>query len=229
MKSFADRELLARRARISSIASMGGMLILLAGVAIPMWAPEYSNYSMYMIIGGFAISNIGIFFANRWVKKPRPEDVLDEALKKLNNQNACYHYLLPQEHVLLTPSGVVVMETCTLDGKFTYRNGKWRQQFTVSRALRFFVEETLGDPIAQALADAKTIQALLAKHISEAVPVDGMVVFTSPRAEYEAKDPPIPVVQPDKLSKRLPQHPKLLVEVVEQVRAVLDQAAGLDK
>ena len=229
MKSIADRKLLARRARIAHIGSLGGMVILLGGVAVPMWLPEYSGASPYMIVGGFVISNIGIYFANRWVKKPRPEDVIDDSLKSRNNQYVVFHYLLPQEHVLVTPGGVVVLETCALDGKFTYRDGKWKQSFSMSRALRFFVEETLGDPIAEAQAGAKTIRELIAKHMSDAVPVDSMVIFTSPRADYEIENPPIPVVQPDKLGKRLPQRPKLPADVAERLREVIAEAAGFDE
>jgi len=229
MKSYADRKALARRASLANIASLGGMGVLLAGVAIPLWMPAYYSATPYMLVGGFIISNIGIYFANRWVKKPRPEALIDEELKSRNNQFAVYHYLLPEDHVLLTPGGVVVLEICTLDGNFSYRDGKWKQKFSMSRAMRFLVEEGLGDPIAQAQAGARRIRALIAEKVDGEVPVDSLVMFTSPHADYEVESPPIPVIQPDKLSKRLPQRPKLPDTVTAQVKAALDEAARVDK
>ena len=229
MKSYADRPLLARRARFANVASLSGMGILLGGVALPLWLPQFTNISPYVIVGGFIVSNIGIYFANRWVKKPRPETLIDEALKGRNNQYAVYHYLLPEDHVLATPSGVVVLTICALDGHFTYQDGKWKQRFSLSRALRFLVEETLGDPIAEAQAGATKIHDLIAASIQDEVPVDSVVIFTSPQASYEVVEPPIPVIQPENIAKRLPQRPKLPAEVAERVRQVLDEASGVDK
>ena len=96
----------------------------------------------------------------------------------------------------------------------------------MSRMLRFFVEESFGDPIKQAQDGAKNIAELLSD--VGPVPVDSMVVFISPHAEYEAEDPPIPVVQPEKLAKRLPQHDKLAPEVLEKVREAFDEAARVE-
>jgi hypothetical protein len=226
MKSITDRQALARKATTANILSFGGMIILLAGVSIPTWAPQYADYSMGIVIFGFAIANIGIFLANRWVKRPRPEDVLDYVLRTRNNQHRIYHYLLPHDHVFLTPTGVVVLEVCALEGSFRYRNGKWHRKFSMTRMLRFFVEESLGDPIKQAQDGAKAIAELLSDVAP--VPVDSMVVFISPHAEYEAEDPPIPVVQPEKLGKRLPQHDKLPPETLDKVREALDEAARVE-
>lgn len=229
MKSIADHVVLGRRATLAHTASLGGLLVLLGSVGVSMWFPTQTTLVPILLTAGAAISMVGIYYANRWVKKPRPEDTIDTALKSLSNQHRCYHYLLPEDHVLLTPGGVVVLEVCNLEGRFTYRDGRWKQRFTPSRALRFFVEETLGDPFATAQEGARAIRELVARHVSESVPVDGMVVFTNPLAEYEVEKPPLPICQPQKLTKRLPQRPKLPPEVIAQVQEVLDIAAKLSE
>jgi len=233
MKSIADTHKLDRRARIAQALSFGGMLLLLAGVVLLFWKPEpISNatpLAEVLLFSGFIIANVGIYLANRWLKRPRPEDVLDAGLKPLGSACRLYHYLLPTDHVLLTPSGVVVFEVVTLGGHFTYRNERWNQKFNLARTLRFFVEEQLGDPIRRAQNNAKKIQALIMKSISnEPLPVEPMVVFVNPLAELDLDNPPIPITNGHKLNKRLPlQQKELMTEVYAQTRAVLDKAAGL--
>jgi hypothetical protein len=231
MKVIIDRERLRRRATASHVASLGGLAIILGAVVLSMSRPQWATLTTVLVFVGFVVSSVGIYFANRWVKKPRPEDTLALALKGLADVCRIYHYLLPADHVLLTPSGVVVIETVNLEGRFVYRGGKWKQQMTPGRALRFFVEETLGDPTARAREDAQGMSQLLDAHLSSdgpAVPVNAVVLFVHPNSEVIADSPPIPVCQPAQLRKRIPTHlPKLPQARFEQVRAALDESAGV--
>lgn len=229
MKSYANLELLNRRSALSQVATMGGMIVMAIGAIAPMYVSGLDAMRYPVMIVGFVAANVGIRFANQWVRKPRPEDVIDDSLKRLNNQNVAYHYLLPKEHVLLTPTGIVVIEVCSLEGKFNYSGGKWHQKFSVNRTLRFLVEETLGDPIARVQAGVEKIKALVAEKIDAPVPVDGMVLFSHPNVDYEVEGPPVPVVQPQALGKRLPAHDKLAPEVAAKLRELLNEAADLDE
>jgi hypothetical protein len=103
MKTRIDREKLKRRATVSRAASLGGILILLGSTAISLWRPEWSTLTAAMLFAGFAAATAGIYYANRWVKKPRPEDTLDHALKGLSGKYCLYHYELSSDPVLLTP------------------------------------------------------------------------------------------------------------------------------
>jgi hypothetical protein len=233
MKVLIDRERLHRRGTLSHVASLGGLAIILGAVVLSMSQPDWGTLTAILIFVGFAISTVGIYFANRWVRKPRPEDTLALALKGLGDACRIYHYLLPAEHVLLTPSGVVVMETVNLEGRFIYRGGRWKQHMTLGRTLRFFVEESLGDPTARARADAQRMGQLLDGHLPDngpPVPVTAVVVFVHPNAEVVADSPPVPVCQPAQLRKRIPSHlPKLPQARFAQVRAVLDESAGISR
>jgi hypothetical protein len=231
MKVIIDRERLRRRATASHVASLGGLAIILGSVVLSMSKPDWATLTAILVFVGFVVSSVGIYFANRWVKKPRPEDTLALALKGLADPCRIYHYLLPADHVLLTPSGVVVIETVNLEGRFVYRSGQWKQHMTLGRALRFFVEETLGDPTARARADAQRISQLLDARLpgdGPAVPVNAVVLFVHPNSEVVADSPPVPVCQPAQLRKRIPSHlPKLPQARFEQVRAALDELAGV--
>lgn len=203
---------------------------MLSSVALSLWRPEWAALPAIMLFGGGALALVGIYYANRWVKKPRPEDIIDQALKGLSNQHCIYHYVLPCDHLLLTPNGLIVIETCSLEGKFTYQDGKWCQKITPGRAMRFFVEEKLGDPIQRGQACAELIQERLAGELPQGAKfsVETVVLFTHPFAEVRAVNAPAPVCQPKTLSNRLPKKSaKLARQTYEQIRDSLDRMAGL--
>jgi len=231
MKTLMDREGLRRRATAAHAASLGGLAIILGTVVLSMARPAWATLTAVLIVAGFAISTVGIYLANRWVKRPRPEDTLALALKGLGDPHRIYHYLLPADHVLLTPSAVVVIETVNLEGRFVFRDGRWKQHMPLGRALRFFVEETFGNPTLRAQAEAVRLRDLLQARLpgdAPPVPVLAVVLFVHPNAEVIADSPPVPVCQPAQLRKRIPAHlPKLPPVQFEQVRAALDQLAGL--
>jgi len=231
MKTLMDREGLRKRATASHAASLGGLAVILGAVVLSMARPAWATLTTVLIVAGFAISAVGIYFANRWVKKPRPEDTLALALKGLGDPHRIYHYLLPADHVLLTPSAVVVIETVNLEGRFVFRDRRWKQHIPLGRALRFFVEETFGDPTVRAQAEAAQLRDLLQARLpgdAAPVPVFAVVLFVHPNAEVVADSPPVPVCQPAQLRKRIPSHlPKLPSARFEQVRAALDELAGL--
>ena len=226
MKTIIDHDSLSRRARLAHIASLGGLLVLLASVAVSLWNPAWSVLSSAMLFGGFAVSVLGIAYANRWVKKPRPEFILDQSLKSLSDQHRLYHYTSLGDHILLTPNGVVVLETVNLEGQFTYLDGKWKQKMTMGRALRYIVEEKLGNPTAEAQAQTQALEKYLGEHLPDGthLPVHSLVVFSHPLASVKADKSPMPVVQPDKLAKKVP-HPgnKLAPEVYQLAREALDR------
>ena len=230
MKIIIDRQTLARRARLSHAASLGGLLVLLSSVGISLWQPSWTLLTGLLLFAGGSLAIVGIYFANRWVKKPRPEDLLDQALKGLDDRHRLYHYSLPCDHLLLTPGGIIAIETVPLEGVFTYRDGKWRQRMTPGRAMRFFGEERLGNPIDRAQASAGSIKGRLVEEIPEAASLEarGMVVFTNPFVELNIEKSPLPICKADKVRARLPKDgSKLSMDTYRQIQEKLDEMAGL--
>jgi hypothetical protein len=207
LKTSINIDKIRKRSLISNIMSIGGLFTLLASVVLPLFAPTMSNLSLILMISGLGVSMLGIYFANRWVRKPRPEDQLDKALKTLSNGYHLFHYpALPCDHILLTPAGVILLETVGLGGVFTYRKGKWKESMTMGRAVRWIVEEHLGDPIRAAQGAARHISERLNKlGIPDGkIPIKTVVVFTHPAVELEVEATPIPVVKVEKLRKQIP-------------------------
>jgi hypothetical protein len=204
MKQIIDQERVNRNAMLSNIASIGGLFLLLASVLLPLFVPNLSTFSAIIMIAGLGVSMVGIYFANRWVRKPRPEDRLEKVLKGLSDGYVLFHYPhLPADHILLSPAGVTVLETVNLDGVYSYLNGKWKESMTIGRALRYVVEEHLGDPARAATDSADYLRRKMDEldGLSMSIPVKAMVVFTHPLTKLEVKNPPVPVCMAEKLKK----------------------------
>lgn len=206
MRSVIDRDKVNARAAAANYASVGGLMLLLASVLVPLFVPGLASFSWMLSVAGAAIAMIGIYLANRWVRKPRPEESLDKALKSFDDHFQIFHYpALPCDHILLTPSGVVALEVVNLAGRFAYRDGRWKESMSIGRALRYIVEPRLTDPTifsriaAQELAD-RFQQALGADN---AVPIKALMVFTHPAAELELDGPSVPACRIEKLRKQI--------------------------
>jgi hypothetical protein len=228
MKIMIDQAQVQRKRRLSNVASIGGLFLLLASVVLPLLKPEFATYSTILMVLGLAVAMIGIYFANRWVKKPRPEDRLDDALKSLSDFHCLYHYpKLPCDHVLLTPWGVLVLETINLEGEFHYREGRWKEKMGLGRALRYIVEEHLGNPIKSALASEAYLKSRLNENIptGREIPVHSVVVFVHPSAVLDVENPETPVCKVDKLRRYVNiKAGKLPVDVYDGARKFLDEA-----
>lgn len=176
-----DDQRIARLKRASQITSFLGMGILLAGMLI-LFLPDATNLIFYQLIAlffGWMLSQIGIYLGNRYVRDPRPDEVLDEVLRKVARNGRIYHYLLPAAHVLLIPSGIIVfvpkyqMGTISVDGE------KWSQTGLGLR--RFFGQERLGNPSREAALSVEAIASYLNKNAPsvDEVPIGAMIVFTA--------------------------------------------------
>jgi len=226
MKTIIDSGKVSKRARLANAGSLGGLLLLLAGVVLPLYRANLAQVSSVLMIFGLAGSMISIYYANRWVKRPRPEESLGRALKSLSDSHRLYHYpRLPIDHLLLTPSCVVVFETINLEGKFSYKNGRWREKMGLLRALRWIVEEHLGDPAKSAQAAERFLTRWMQEKIGteRTVPVKSMVVFTHPRVEIDIQGAPVVVCRVEKLRRQLPDKlSRMPQEVYEQLKDLLD-------
>ncbi len=230
MKTIIDQNKIKQRAVFSNIASVGGLLLMMICAGLSLFKPELVTYANIGILVGIGISMVGIYFANRWVKKPRPEDSLDKALRTLSEGNRIYHYpAFPCDHILLTPSGVVLLETVNLDGVFFYKNESWQEKMSIGRALRYIVEEYLGNPIKSVQTGAELFRERLKKELAVEgkVPVTALVVFTHPRALIDVQGAPVPVITVAKLRKQIPANlPKMSPELYQDVQAMLDHMAA---
>jgi hypothetical protein len=227
MKIIVNEKLVKRQAAIGKWASLIGMGVLLAGLFVSYRWSNLITLSFGFLIVGFVLASVGTYNMNRWVKEPRADQALAKALKGFDNRHFLYHYTLPAAHVLLAPSGLFVFTVKDHHGEIRCEGEKWHQKFHWGRLLLFFGQEGLGNPTREVRAKIESLQRFLDRRLPEVdVPIEGLIVFTNPRARLELIDPAIPVVTSNKLKaflrqqkkKRIPaEQRKELAEIFEEV------------
>jgi len=203
MNIIRNDKLIRRNARIASFTTILSIAILLAGTlyffrfqstGIPLFAA---------LILGILLSQIGMYYTNRFARKPRPDELLDQALKGLDNKFTLYHYRTPVSHLLVGPSGVWILEPKYQSGTIRYSNGRWRQKGG-NLYLKIFAQENLGRPDLEVLGDLDRMQKFLQKNLpDETVPeLNSALVFSNPKTIIdipEEENPPAETVYTNKL------------------------------
>jgi len=205
MKIYIDRDKVNARSTLATVMSVGGLLLLLGSVLLPLFVPAAANISLVLLAAGGIIAMVGIYYSNRWVRKPRPEDSLDAALKAFDDHYRLYHYpKLPCEHVLLTPTGVMAFEIVNLAGRFSNRKGRWKESMTIGRALRYIVEPRVADPVLVAQALTDELSDVISRELGKGtrVPIKSLTVFTHPAVELEVEGSSYPACKVGKLRKQ---------------------------
>lgn len=204
MRQTTNDKLVQQRSTWARYLTFAGMGLLLASL-VTSFMTDYIALAYATLLGGFVTAMIGSYLASKWIKPPRAEQVLEKSLKGFDNKHHLFNYLLPAEHVLVTPSGVLVFKTKQHDDRITCKNGKWNRPWKWTRLFGALAQEPLGNPIAEMGYEIEKMQQLLAGKIEETatVPVDGYVVFTHPRAQLTIDDPDLPVVMAGALKDTL--------------------------
>jgi hypothetical protein len=230
MKTIIDIRKVNRRSTTANVASIGGLLGMLAGVLLSLYQPGLSTISTAIMIIGLGTAMVGIYFANRWVRKPRPEESLGKALKSLNDSYRLYHYpALACEHILLGPNGLYVFHINNLGGYFSYRNGRWSERMTLGRALRSIVEEPLGDPVKTVQGYQQYLVKMMGENVSggKMIPVTPVVVFTHSGANLDVESAPVAVVKIDKIRRLISSKTSRLDPgLLEQITDFLNHKCG---
>jgi hypothetical protein len=185
MRVFTNEEFIQRRAKIARWSSLIGLGVLFLGL-IASFNEQYFYWSLPALAVGFVLASISAFNANRYVREPRPDQVLAKVLRGFDNNYRLFNYAGPIPYVLLTPSRVYALTAKLQDGLVRRQENRWRRDFKLRRVLLVFNEEALGNPTREARAEAERLQSALVKAFGEdAPPVEPLVVFTHPDVRLE--------------------------------------------
>ncbi len=189
MNIYRNEGLIKRNARIAQVGLILTMVILIGGMVLSFRNPQQVSLAFGALLLGFILFQITIYFQNRWGRKPRPDTLLDTALKGLDKRYSLYHYLTPVSHLLVGPSGVWVLLPFFQRGKITFVNGRWHQKGG-NLYWKIFGQESLGRPDYEVEADKEKIAKFIKEHFEdeEFPPIQVALVFTDPRAEIDISD-----------------------------------------
>lgn len=204
-------KLIRRNARIAQVSMIAGLLVLVGGMVLSFRSAEQFGLSLVALLLGFALSQIGIYFGNRWGRRPRPDEILNQALKGLDGRYTLYHYTTPASHLLIGPAGVWALFPRNQRGTITYDRGRWRQRGggLVMSYLRIFAQEGLGRPDLDIQHEVENVERYLKGLLDddqEAPEINAALVFTNENVEIaidEDADLPAPTLPVGKLKDYL--------------------------
>lgn len=230
MNIVRNEKLVKRNRRLAQIAMLASLLIMAAASFVAFQYQEWSFYAVIAVLAvGFPLSQIGLFMTNRWGRNPRPDELLDKALKGLDKKYSIYHFASPVSHLLLGPAGVWVLFPYFQSGEISYAKGRWQQKRSglLFLYLKIFAQEGLGRPDLEVLAEVDKLKKVFNKLLPEGKipPINAALVFTHENATInvpENESPPAETVHARKLKDLLRKAAKSEPLSLEQVKTIQD-------
>ena len=201
MQVYCNEKYVKSRAKLGRYASFAGMGVLLVGLIITWTAgPEGLALSFIALIGGFVLSQVGLYYANRFGRPERPDQVLAKSLKGFDDRYNLFQYTCPAGNVLVTPSACFVFAVKMQRGSIRYEKGKWKHARGFRSIFLWLGSDSLGNPSKDAAIEADTLQRYLAKKLPGVeIPVQPVILFGNPTAELDAGESPVPAIHYKKL------------------------------
>lgn len=221
----SNNRLIKRNQRIAQVTGLAGLAILVIGMYVLFKSPQEFTIIWGTIIAGFILSQVGIYFTNRYGRSPRPDQQIDTALKGLNDNYVLYHYKTPTAHLLVGPAGIWALLPRYQRGNITFSKGRFRQKgggFMLGY-LKIFGQEGIGRPELEAEAEKESVIKYLKKRMpdQEVPPVDAAILFTDERAVLDhVEEAPVPTMEIKKLKEFLRKTAKTHPFSMDKVRQV---------
>jgi hypothetical protein len=227
MNIYRNEKLIKRNARIAQIGLVVTLAILVGGMLLAFQRPEEILLSYGILIVGFILFQITVYFQNRWGRKPRPDMMLDAALKGLDKRNSLYHYLSPVNHLLVGPNGIWVLLPFYQRGTIRFENGRYKQ---TGRSLywKIFGQEGLGRPELEIEADKASMDKFLKERFpdQEFPRIEAVLVFTDPRTVVDIPseaEPPAATIPIKELKEVIRKGGKSKSIAIEKIKLLEDE------
>ena len=205
MKIIKNEKLIKRNSKIGQYTSLGALVVLGIGMYISFSRQDLFIWALAALLLGFTLTQIGMYFGNRWGRSPRPDEKLDAGLKGLPGDYVMYHWTTPVPHLLVGPAGVWVLIPYHQRGQATYRKNRWRMSGGgfLQNYMRLFGQEGMGRPDLEAEAEINSLRKSLALEMEESeIPeIKAALVFTADGVEIDAQEAPMPALNLKKLKE----------------------------
>jgi len=228
MKIIKNEKLINRNNKIGQWTSLGALVVLGIGMYISFTRQDEYVWALAALMIGFTMTQISMYFGNRWGRSPRPDEKLDAALKGLPGDFSMYHWTTPASHLLVGPAGLWVLLPYHQRGKVVFKKNAWRLTGGgfLQGYMRIFGQDGLGRPSLEAESEIKAVRKLLAVEMeeNEYPEVFAALIFTADEIEIEAGDSPLPALPVKKLKEFMRNKVKekpITAAVLEKVKAAL--------
>lgn len=204
MKVVTNIKLIKRNSKIGQYTSIGALVILGIGLYISFKMPDKFIYSMGALLLGFVLSQVGMYYGNRWGRSPRPDELIDRGLKGLGREYTIYHYVTSASHLLVGPAGIWTLMPYYQSGVIVYEKKRWKSRGGgfLQSYLRLFGQENMGRPEIESQTEIESTRRYLSRTLPdgcEVPPIRSLLLFTNPKVELKIEDAPLPAITPKDL------------------------------
>jgi hypothetical protein len=230
MKIFRNDKLIRRNSRIGGIATLAGLALLVGGMVFTIFIrdPAKIGWSWLLLLTGFLVSQMGVYYGGKFGRSPRPDEQIDRALKGLDERYSIFHYTTAVPHLLVGPAGVWIFLARHQGGKVIFAKGRWRQTKTgcLQAYLRVFAQEGIGRPDLDIPVETASLEKFLRKKHPEIEmpPIQTALVFTNEKVELDVDGAPTPSLPAKELKefirKKAKDTPFPMTKVKEIVAAL---------
>lgn len=225
-----NERLIKRNKSIGNISGLLSILILGLGMYVSFRFQDRIAYALAALVFGFSLSQVGIFYTNRFARSPRPDEEIDAALKGLDDEYALYHYQSPVNHLLVGPAGLWVLYTFPHKGKIVYdeNKGRWKK-IGGNLYLRIFAQDSIGRPDQELKHSRSSLLKELGKIPELEVPeVKAALIFSNEDAEIEAENAPVPTLHARQIKKLIRKEAKGETNLPKHVVKTIQDYLGLE-
>lgn len=197
-KAEVDKQI--KRNRLFFWIGIGGLLASMAVLLISAGDP---GLAMLVFLLGYPFLIIGLIFSKRGAFNNRrhgkggyniksEEAYIAEALEGVPSRYHLYSWIwldknLFVEHLLVTPMGFLILAAKSQQGDIRASNDTYRRKLGLTGWFSTVGEPGLGNPSRELTASVKNVRTWFEQKGYE-IPVDGIVVFTSPRTKILAAE-----------------------------------------
>lgn len=228
MKIIKDEKLIKRNGRIGQWTSLGALGVLGIGMYLSFQRPDLFVFSIAALIAGFTLTQVGMYFSSRWGRSPRPDELLDAALKGLPGDMTIYHFVSPVSHLLVGSAGLWIFHEYHQRGKVTYYKNRWHLSGGgfMQAYMTIFGQEGLGRPDVEIANEIELLKKYFSKQLNELeIPeIRAALVFTNEQAEIDITEAPLPALKLKQLKDFIRQKAKekpIDYLVLEKLKSVL--------
>jgi hypothetical protein len=214
MQIITNTQIIESRTKWAKWISVVGLGCLLGGFAINIMSfsdPSLSSTALMFLVLGILASMVSSKLVSFWIREPRADQFLSDALRKFGNDYFLFNYTVDTINLLLTPTRLYVVIVKNQDGKINVDGSKFSKKFTWRTLMRIFAADGLGTPVNEAEKSIKKVRKLLGKNLisTENIPeVEALIVFSNKDVQLSVHNPTIPVIYYRDIRKYLKENDK---------------------
>ena len=234
MKLSINHELIQKNKRLSQIVLYASLVLLLIGFLLTINNKDLSKalYAYLVLIPAYILVQISIYMANRWGRSPRPDEIIMQSLKGLDDRYSLYIYTMKTPFVLVGPAGLFLIKPYHQSGTITYNseNSRYEQKKGGNFITRLFGQEKISNIDNDSSYLLKQYDKYkLDNHLDVPIAPKIINVFFSDKADVQAKNAPEITIHAERLKDYIRQQSKpalLNEEEINKIRKQLPNPEG---